>query len=90
MTYRASMLATLEPVVGPLQALWNSALFFGISHYFGVPYGVVGVIMAAFLGWMLGKAMLETRGLAWAWFIHFIQDVLIFAFIAAGSIAPGG
>jgi len=38
----------------------------------------------------LGKAMLETRGFTWAWFIHFIQDVLIFSFMAAGSISPGG
>jgi membrane protease YdiL (CAAX protease family) len=90
MTYRASILAGLEPVAGSRQALWNSAVFFGIGHYFGVPYGVVGVIMATFLGWMLGKAMLETRGLAWAWFIHFVQDVLIFSFMAAGSITPGG
>jgi len=62
----------------------------GIGHYFGVPYGVVGVIMASFLGWMLGKAMLETRGFFWAWLIHFVQDVLIFTFMAAGSITPGG
>jgi membrane protease YdiL (CAAX protease family) len=90
MTYRASLLAGLEPVLGPQQALWNSALFFGIGHYFGVPYGLIGVVMATFLGWMLGKAMLETRGLFWAWFIHLVQDVLIFSFMAAGSIAPGG
>ena len=90
MTYRASMLATLEHVVGSQQALWNAALFFGIGHYFGVPYGIVGVLMASFLGWILGKAMLETRGLGWAWFIHVIQDILIFSFMAAGSITPGG
>jgi hypothetical protein len=34
--------------------------------------------------------MLETRGLAWAWFIHFVQDVLIFSFLALGAITPGG
>jgi hypothetical protein len=34
--------------------------------------------------------MLETRGIAWAWFIHFLQDVLIFGFLAVGSIRPGG
>jgi hypothetical protein len=71
-------------------ALWNAALFFGIGHYFGVPYGVIGVVMATFLGWILGKAMLETRGLFWSWSIHFVQDVLIFSFMAAGSIAAGG
>jgi membrane protease YdiL (CAAX protease family) len=90
MTYRASLLAGLEPALGPWQALWNTALFFGLGHYFGVPYGVVGVLMATFLGWILGKAMLETRGFFWAWLIHFVQDGLIFSFMAAGSITPGG
>jgi hypothetical protein len=88
MTYRSTMLASLEPAIGSRQALWNAALFFGLSHYFGVPYGVIGVIMASFLGWMLGKAMIETRGFFWAWFIHFVQDVLIFSFMAVGSIRP--
>ncbi len=90
MTYRATLLAGLEPAVGSWQAMWMAALFFGLGHYFGVPYGLVGVAMAAFLGWMLGKAMLETRGFFWAWLIHFVQDVLIFTFMAAGSITPGG
>jgi hypothetical protein len=26
----------------------------------------------------MGKSILETRGLAWAWFIHFVPDVVIF------------
>jgi hypothetical protein len=90
LTYRASLLAGLEPVIGSRQAVWNTALFFGLGHYFGVPYGVIGVVMSSFLGWMLGKAMVETRGFFWAWFIHFVQDVLIFSFMAAGSITPGG
>jgi len=90
MTYRASLLAGLEHVIGPQQALWLTAVFFGLGHYFGVPYGVIGVVMATFLGWMMGKAMLETRGFFWAWFIHFLQDVLIFTFMAIGSITPGG
>ncbi|MEP7355749.1 MAG: CPBP family intramembrane glutamic endopeptidase [Anaerolineales bacterium] len=90
MTYRSTLLAGLESVVGGRQALLVSAMFFGLGHYFGVPFGWVGVGMAAFLGWMLGKAMLETRGFFWAWFIHLVQDVLIFYFMAAGSITAGG
>ncbi len=89
-TYRGSMLAGLEGVVGPQQALWNSALYFGIAHYYGVPYGILGVAMSTFMGWFLGKAMLETRGLFWSWLIHWVQDILIFFFIAMGSITPGG
>jgi hypothetical protein len=90
MTYKASFLSVLEGAVGKDQALWLMAAFFGIGHYYGVPYGVIGVLMAGFLGWFLGKSMLETRGLWWAWFIHFWQDVLIFSFLAIGSITPGG
>ncbi len=90
MTYKASFLAVLEDVVGKQPALWMMAAFFGIWHFYGIPYGVVGVILATFLGWLLGKSMLETRGLFWAWFLHFLQDVWIFAFLAIGSINPGG
>jgi hypothetical protein len=90
MTYKASFLSVLENVVGKNHALWLMATYFGIGHYYGVPYGIIGVVMAGFLGWLLGKSMLETRGLWWAWFIHFWQDVLIFAFLAIGSITPGG
>jgi membrane protease YdiL (CAAX protease family) len=89
-TYRSTLLASLEPVIGPRSALWISAVFFGSAHYYGVPYGVIGVLMATFLGWILGKAMLETRGFFWAWFIHFLQDLVIFFFLAMGSVTPGG
>jgi uncharacterized protein len=90
MTYKASFLSVLEDVVGKHQALWLMAAYFGIGHFYGIPYGVIGVLMAGFLGWFLGKSVLETRGLWWAWFIHFIQDVLIFTFLVIGSVVPGG
>lgn len=89
-TWKASFLSVLEQPVGRGQALLMVAAFFGINHYYGVPYGVVGVLMAFALGWLLGRSMLETRGLFWAWVIHFCQDVLIFGFLAVGSIVPGG
>ena len=88
--YRASLLAPLHSVFGKTQALLLTAALFGLWHYYGVPYGIVGVIMAGALGWVLGKSMLETKGVFWAWFIHFWQDVAIFTFIAAGSVAVGG
>jgi membrane protease YdiL (CAAX protease family) len=88
--YKASFLSVLEEPLGKHQALWLMAAYFGIAHYYGIPYGVIGVVLAGFLGWFLGKSMLETRGLWWAWFIHFLQDVRIFLFLAIGSIIPGG
>ena len=87
---KASFLSVLEDVVGKHQALWLMTASFGIGHFYGVPYGVIGVLMAGFLGWWLGKSMLETRGLWWAWSIHFVQDVWIVAFGLIGSIVPGG
>ncbi len=56
----------------------GSALLFGIPHYFGVPGGILGALMAGFLGWLLSKSIVETRGMFWAWLIHFLQDVIIF------------
>ena len=50
---------------------------FGIPHYFGNPGRIPGVLMAGFLGWIAGLSILETGGIAWAWGIHFAQDVPI-------------
>jgi membrane protease YdiL (CAAX protease family) len=90
MNYRATVLGALKDVTTGPQAVMLAAVFFGIGHYYGVPYGIIGVIMAWFLGWLLGKSMIETKGFFWAWFIHFLQDVVIFSFMAIGSVTPGG
>ena len=80
-TFRSPMLAALEPVGGSKQALWMSAYFFGIAHFFGTPGGIAGGIASIFMGWILGKAMVETRGFFWTWWIHFLSDVVIFTFL---------
>lgn len=85
-TYRAPMLATLEPVTGSSHALWLSAYFFGIAHYFGTPGGILGGVLSIFMGWILGKGMIETRGFFWTWWIHFLSDVAIFTFLAAALL----
>ena len=90
MTYKASLLSVLEGPVGPRQAVVMVAAYFGIGHYYGVPYGLIGVLLAGFLGWILARSMAETRGMFWAWFVHFWQDVLIFSFLAVGAITAGG
>lgn len=56
-----------------------SALIFGIIHYWRNPGGFPGVILAGFLAWFLAKSILETKGIFWAWLIHFLQDVIIFS-----------
>lgn len=59
-------------------APWASALIFGSVHWFGIPGGPVGAVMAGFLGWLLARSIQDTRGIGWAWIVHFCQDVLIF------------
>ncbi len=54
-----------------------SAVIFGIAHYGGTPGGFAGVLMAGLLGYVLSKSLYETRGVFWAWWIHFWQDVII-------------
>lgn len=90
LSYRGALLAGLEGPLGGTQALAISAVYFGLAHFYGVPYGVAGVLLSAWMGWLLGKSMLETRGLFWPWLIHVCLDTVIFAFMAIGSIAPGG
>ncbi len=90
MLYRAPWLGALEGPVGGAQALLITAVYFGLAHFYGVPYGVVGVMLAFIPGWLMGKSMLETRGFTWAWFIHFWMDVVIFFFMALGSVRAGG
>lgn len=85
-TYRAAVLAPLEPAVGSANAMWQTAFFFGVAHYYGVPGGLLGATLSIFMGWILSKAMLETRGLLWPWTIHFLSDVVIFGFIAMATV----
>jgi hypothetical protein len=88
-TYRVPMLTTLESIGGSRQAMWMAAYFFGIAHYFGTPGGIIGAIVSIFMGWMLGKAMVETRGLFWSWWIHVLSDIVIFIFLAEALIGNG-
>lgn len=56
-----------------------SAVLFGLPHYRGMPSGLTGVVMAGILGWILAKSVIETQGIAWAWGIHFLQDIAIYS-----------
>jgi len=91
-SYRASLLAPLHRVVGKGHAMALTAVFFGLAHYAGgVPLATLPtILMTGFLGWLMAKSMLETRGFFWAWFIHFVADIPVFAFLAMGSIVVPG
>jgi CAAX amino terminal protease family. len=80
--FRCVPLAHLRNALPEREAVWLTAVFFGLGHYFGQPSGAVGVVMATLAGWIWGKSMLETRGMGWAFGIHMVQDVVIFCFLA--------
>lgn len=90
LSYRAALLAPLINAVGRTHSILLTAIFFGVAHFYGVPYGIIGVIMSFALGYFLSKCMLETKGFFWPWFIHFWQDVAIFSFLAIGAVIAGG
>jgi hypothetical protein len=77
--FRAVPLADLSRAVGRRHAAVLLGAFFGLSHYYGTPGGVPGVLMSAFLGWFLAESLLGTRGLTAAWALHFLLDVVIFS-----------
>ncbi|MGB7594674.1 MAG: CPBP family intramembrane glutamic endopeptidase, partial [Erysipelotrichaceae bacterium] len=77
--YRNGILGTLSKLLSKEEALLVGAFIFGIGHYYGAPGGIVGALMSTLLGWYMGRSMLETKGMASAWLIHFMQDVVIFS-----------
>jgi membrane protease YdiL (CAAX protease family) len=80
--FRSVVLARLEPALGPGQAILIAAGLFGLLHYFGDPGSVQGVLLAAYLGWIAAKSMIETRSIIWAFLIHFVGDFILYVFWA--------
>ena len=87
-SYRSSLLAPLYKVIGKSHAMGLTAVFFGLAHYTGgVPLSTVPtILMTGFVGWLMGKSMLETKGFFWAWFIHFVIDIPVFTFLIINSV----
>ena len=83
--FRSLLLAHLRKIFRPGEAVLLVAAFFGFGHFYGQPSGLVGVLMAAFAGWIWGRSMIETKGFGWAFLIHLVQDIIIFAFLALGT-----
>ena len=87
-TYRAATLGTLLPAIGPKHALWMTSLWFGLGHYYGgFPSGPAGLVQSGLLALLMGKAMLDTRGLGWPWIIHVTIDTAIYTFLALTAVA---
>jgi uncharacterized protein len=82
--YRLGIIVPLVGSVDNTYILLISAAAFGAPHLRGMPTGIVGALMAGLLGWLLAKSVVETNGIFWAWFIHFLQDIVTFsAFVMA-------
>jgi uncharacterized protein len=75
--FRVGIISPLFGTYSVPVILLISAAVFGLPHYFGMPSGVVGALMAGFLGWLVAMSLVETQGLFLAWAIHFVQDVVI-------------
>jgi len=80
--FRSVLLARLKNVIPVREACLLTGVFFGLNHYFGQPSGWSGVFMAGVAGWIWAKSMVETRGFSCAFAIHFVQDLVIFVFLA--------
>jgi len=85
--FRCVLLARLRHLLPDREIAVLTACLFGLGHYFGQPSGPIGVVMAGIAGWFWAKSMIETRGWAWAFVIHMVQDIVIFAFLAVASSA---
>jgi membrane protease YdiL (CAAX protease family) len=85
--FRSVLLARLKNIVPPREAIFLTALAFGVGHFFGQPSGWGGALMAVIGGWAWAKSMIETRGFTCAFATHFVQDMVIFGFLALSPIA---
>ncbi len=85
--YRNVLLAVGEPVMGGTLTLLMTTVLFGLVH-FGSFLGTSGTggspiagffyaLGAAYMGWVNGRGILETRGVVAAWIIHASADLVI-------------
>jgi hypothetical protein len=85
--YRAALIPQVLPLFGKGATLMLVPAWFGLAHYFGVPNGLTGVLLAGVGGWFFAKSMIETRGIAWAWFLHFLADFTVYlVLLLAGGL----
>lgn len=82
---RLGVIVALKGVLSDDCIPFISAGIFGGVHYWGSPGGLAGVLAAGFLGWLLTKSILETKGIFWALVIHFLQDLIILTAMFIGE-----
>lgn len=77
MIFRVGINVPLTKLLSPNRIFLISAVIFGLAHFQGMPSGIVGVLLAGLLASISSKSIQETNGIFWAWFIHFLQDLII-------------
>lgn len=76
--FRLAVVVPLYDIVKPAHIALLSAAIFGLAHFGGMPHGLIGMLMAAILGWFLAIAMMDSHGMGIAWILHMAQDVVIY------------
>ena len=71
--------AALIPV--PWVLLTVQAAFFGTAHFWGVPSGVIGAVLATIYGIMLGVIRMRAGGLLMVTITHVFADIVIFVIL---------
>lgn len=72
-------------VLGKGQSIWMAAFVFGSAHYIGgQPSLLLGALITIYLGWALGKVMLESRSILLPWSMHFVLNAITFFFNEMG------
>jgi membrane protease YdiL (CAAX protease family) len=86
--FRAAPLSMLQRAIGPSAGVVVLAIWFGLGHYYGgIPSGPMGAVASGAVALLFGRAMIETRGLAWPLALHFAGDFVIYTFLAIASVA---
>ncbi len=82
--YRGVMYASLERLLGSgWVVILIQAIAFGVAHVHGFPRGLVGVLLAAFYGGMMGIIRYYAQGLFAPWLTHVFADVTIFIILVS-------
>jgi len=80
--YRGILWEGLQDITRSWKAtLIVHALIFGVAHWWGVPNGVVGVVMAVIYGLMMGIVRHISGGLLLPIVVHVFADLVIFTLI---------
>jgi uncharacterized protein len=83
--FRGILLDALESQVPAWLALLAQAVVFGAAHYRGFPEGMVGVVLAAIYGLILGALRTWVKGLGAPVIAHICADATIYAIVVHGS-----